>query len=64
MVKQGDILVAQANQDAVREMSNETDRHSLLLILYASELDRPGITDEEITTLLQEWSKVPGGLMT
>ena len=42
------------------EFCNETDRHSMLLSLYISELDRPGRTDEESQALLQQWRKVPG----
>jgi len=61
MVKQADVLVAQANKDAAREISNETDIHALILRFYASELERPDLTDEHKKTLLQQWSKVPGG---
>jgi serine phosphatase RsbU (regulator of sigma subunit) len=60
MVKQADFLVAQANKDVAREISNEMDSHALLLRLYASELDRPGLTDEQTKTLLQQWSMEPG----
>ena len=60
MVKQADFLVAQANKDVARVISNEMDNHSLLLRLYASELDKPGRTDEETQTLLQQWSMLPG----
>jgi serine phosphatase RsbU (regulator of sigma subunit) len=60
MVERADFLVAQANKDVAREISNEMDHHSLLLRLYASELDRPGRTDEETKALLQQWSIVPG----
>jgi serine phosphatase RsbU (regulator of sigma subunit) len=59
MVERADFLVAQANKDVAREISNEMDKHSLLLRLYASELDRPGRTDEETKTLLRQWSMVP-----
>jgi serine phosphatase RsbU (regulator of sigma subunit) len=61
MVKQADVLVAQANKDAAREISNETDIHALILSYYASELDRPDLNDEHKKNLLQQWSKVPGG---
>jgi len=60
MVKQADFLVALANKDVAREISNEMDSHSLLLRLYASELDRPDRTDEDTKALLQQWSMVPG----
>jgi hypothetical protein len=60
MVERADFLVAQANKDVAREISNEMDSHSLLLRLYASELDRPGRTGEETKALLQQWSMVPG----
>jgi serine phosphatase RsbU (regulator of sigma subunit)/integral membrane sensor domain MASE1 len=60
MVERADYLVAQANKDVAREISNEMDKHSLLLRLYASELDRPGRSDEETKTLLQQWSTLPG----
>jgi serine phosphatase RsbU (regulator of sigma subunit) len=59
MVESADFLVAQANKDAAREISNETDSRSLLLRFYASELDKPGRTDEETKTLLQQWSMIP-----
>ena len=61
MVEQADFLVAQANKDAAREISNETDIHALILGYYASELERPDLTDQHKKTLLQQWSKVPGG---
>ncbi|NQV34700.1 MAG: SpoIIE family protein phosphatase [Phycisphaeraceae bacterium] len=60
MVEQADFLSAQANKDVAREFCNETDSHSMLLRLYASELDRPGRTDEESDALLEQWLKVPG----
>ncbi len=60
MVERADFLVAQANKDVAREISNEIDSHSLLLRLYASELDRVRRTNEEIKNLLQQWSTVPG----
>jgi len=60
MVERADFLVAQANKDVAREIRNEMDSHSLLLRLYASELDRVGRTDEETKTLLQQWSMIPG----
>jgi integral membrane sensor domain MASE1 len=59
MVKQADFLAAQANKDVAREICNQNDSRSLLLRLYASELDRPGRTDEESEALLQQWLKVP-----
>ncbi|MHC4559509.1 MAG: PP2C family protein-serine/threonine phosphatase [Planctomycetota bacterium] len=61
MVKQADVLVAQANKDAAREISNETDIHALILGYYASELERLDLTDQHKKTLLQQWSEVPGG---
>ncbi|MHC4533357.1 MAG: SpoIIE family protein phosphatase [Planctomycetota bacterium] len=61
MVKQADVLIAQANKDAAREISNETDIHALILGFYASELENPDLTDQYKNTLLQQWSKVPGG---
>jgi serine phosphatase RsbU (regulator of sigma subunit) len=60
MVKQADLLVAQANKDVAREISNEMDSHALLLRLYASDLDMPGRTNDETKTMLQQWSMVPG----
>jgi serine phosphatase RsbU (regulator of sigma subunit) len=60
MVERADFLVAQANKDVAREISDEMDHHSLLLRLYASELDRPGRTDEETKALLRQWSTVAG----
>ncbi|UCF17234.1 MAG: SpoIIE family protein phosphatase, partial [Phycisphaerales bacterium] len=60
MVERADFLVAQANKDVAREFCNENDSRSLLLRLYVSELDRPGRTDEETKTLLQQWSMIPG----
>lgn len=59
MVERADFLAAQANKDVAREICNDIDTHSLLLSLYASELDRPGRTDEESKALLQQWLKVP-----
>jgi serine phosphatase RsbU (regulator of sigma subunit) len=59
MIERADFLAAQANKDIVREICNENDNRSLLLRLYASELDRSGLTDEESEALLQQWMKVP-----
>jgi serine phosphatase RsbU (regulator of sigma subunit) len=59
MVERADFLAAQANKDVAREICNENDTRSLLLRLYASELDQPGRTDEESNALLQQWLKVP-----
>jgi serine phosphatase RsbU (regulator of sigma subunit)/integral membrane sensor domain MASE1 len=59
MVKRADFIAAQTNMDVAREMSNEMDKHYLLLKLYSSELNKPGRTDEEINALLQQWSTAP-----
>jgi serine phosphatase RsbU (regulator of sigma subunit)/integral membrane sensor domain MASE1 len=59
MVERADFLTAQANKDVAYNIRNEIDRHSLLLRLYASELSKPGRTDEEIKNLLQQWQMVP-----
>ena len=58
-VERADFLAAQANKDVVREICNENDNRSLLLKLYASELDRPGRTDEQSQALLRQWLDVP-----
>ncbi len=60
MVGRADFLAAQANKDVVREICNENEKRALLLRLYATELDRPGLTDGESDVLLQKWLKVPG----
>jgi serine phosphatase RsbU (regulator of sigma subunit) len=59
-VEHADVLVARANQDAAREIGNETDMHSLLLRFYASELERPGLSNKDMKALLKQWLKVPG----
>jgi serine phosphatase RsbU (regulator of sigma subunit) len=60
MIKRADSIAAQVNKDVAREFCNENESRSLLLRLYASELDRPGRTDEESEALLQKWLKAPG----
>ncbi len=58
-VKRADFLAAQANKDVAREICNENDTRSLLLRSYASELDGPGLTDEQSQALLRKWLDVP-----
>jgi serine phosphatase RsbU (regulator of sigma subunit) len=59
MVQRADFIAAQVNKDVAREFCNENESRSLLFRLYVSELNRPGLTDEETKTLLQQWSMVP-----
>ncbi len=53
-VRAADHVAIEINRQAAHEIRNETERHELMLRLWAAELDRPELNDEGRERLLEQ----------